>query len=114
MDERRKDKRGEVKSEINVIETEHGEAIGRLVDISPSGMRIAGESGVDIGKKMDLIIVLPKKIFGKTTIDIEVQCVWSNFNSDAQRYQSGFEFSEVSHEDSNTIIGLIMEEDKPS
>ena len=112
MNERRREKRGEVKSVINVIDSEDGENIGELVDISPSGMRMSGKLVVDIGKKMELILVLPKKIFGKKTIDIEVQCAWSNFNSDTQYYQSGFEFIEVSQEDSNTIIGLVMEQDK--
>ncbi len=112
MDERRKEKRGEIKSVINVIDSEDGENLGNLVDISPSGMRISGKSVVDIGKKMELILILPKNIFGKKSIDIEVQCIWSDLNSDTQYYQSGFEFIEVSQEDTNTIIGLIMEHDK--
>ena len=112
MNERRKERRGEIKSVVNVINSEDGENIGILVDISPSGMRISGKEAVDIGRKMELILVLPTKIFGKNRIDVEVRCIWSNHNPDTQCYQSGFEFVEVSQEDTNTIIGLIMEQDK--
>ena len=109
MDERRKEQRTEVDSGIEVSDGETGEKIGNLIDISPKGLRIKGEEPIEIYDHIKLVARLNEKIFGRTTITAYGQCIWSQSDTESDQWISGFEFYEVSHEDSNTIIGFILE-----
>jgi len=109
MDERRHEKRTAVYSDIDVINKDYDEKIGALADISPKGLRIEGDEQIEVDAYLNLQLRLPEKIFGKRTISLVGRCVWSQRNTDADGWSSGFEFFEVPQDDRSAIIGLILE-----
>jgi hypothetical protein len=112
MDDRREEKRTAVYSHIDVINKDYDEKIGTLVDISPKGLRIKSEEQIDVNEYLNLLLRLPDKIFGKRTISLIAQCVWSQRDTDPIYWSSGFEFFEVSQDDRSAILGLILEAEK--
>lgn len=112
MDERRTEKRTAVYSHIDVVNKDYDEKMGTLVDISPKGLRVKGEERVEVNEYYNLLLRLPDKIFGKRTISLVAQCVWSQLDADPNYWLTGFEFFEVSQDDRSAVIGLILEAEK--
>ena len=112
MHERRKEKRVSIYSHVDVIDREYDEKIGILIDISPKGLRVKGPEPIEVSDHVKIRLRLPERIFGKKAIDLVAECMWSNPDTDPQYWQSGFEFYDVSQEDSGAIIGLIIETEK--
>lgn len=112
MEEKRRAKRFTLHTSLKVINLEVGEKIGNLINLSPHGMMIKAPAPIDVGRKMELSLHLPKTIFGKECLDVEAQCVWVKPDSDPRYHQCGFEFIDVSTQDANIILGLIIEQDE--
>ena len=110
MEEKRRATRFRLRATLTVISLEMGEKIGDLVNLSPHGMMIKANAPIEVGKKMELSLHLPTKIFGKECLDVEAQCVWVKPDDDSQYHQCGFEFIDVSTQDANIILGMIMEQ----
>jgi hypothetical protein len=110
MEEKRRATRFTLRTSLNVISLEMGEKVGSLLNLSPHGMLIKAKAPIVVGKKMELSLHLPKKIFGKEHLDVEAQCVWVKPDTDPQYHQCGFEFIDVSSQDANVILGLIMDQ----
>ena len=112
MEERRKEKRTSIAGRIDVVDVQYDENIGTLVDISPKGLRLKGAEPIEAYDQLKLQLGLPDRIFGKKTIDVVAICMWCEPDAEENRWLCGFEFSNVSQEDSSTIIGLILETEK--
>ncbi len=108
MAEKRKEKRTDAKDVVTILDGENGEALGTLVNISPCGIGIRGEVKLHTDEERELLLLLDKPIFGEKRIHIDAQCAWSRNDSDTSYYLSGFEFTDVSPEDANLILGFIM------
>ena len=110
MAEKRRATRHELRDSLLVTDMDKGEKLGNLINLSPHGMLIKSESPLDIGRKMELGLHLATTIFGKEYLIVEAQCVWVRADDDSQYYLCGFEFVEVSTQDANIILGLIMDQ----
>lgn len=110
MTEKRRATRYELKESLGVTDMEKGEKLGALKNLSPHGMLIKTESPVEIDRKIELGIRLPTTIFGKEYVIVEAQCVWVKPAEDSQHHLCGFEFVDVSTQDANIILGLIMDQ----
>ena len=111
MTENRREKRTEIKNTVTVLNDENGYDLGILVNISPQGLGIKGEVEHHIGDEFEMILILDKAIFGAKRIFVDAKCVWTRADTDSSSYLSGFEFTHVSSEDANIILGFIMEQD---
>jgi c-di-GMP-binding flagellar brake protein YcgR len=109
MQERRKETRISIGHTVDVLDADYGEVIGKLVDISPKGLRIRGPEPVETCTELRLQLRLTERIFGHTTIGLAAVCVWSRPDEESGRYLNGFEFSRVSQEAGNLILGLILD-----
>lgn len=110
MAEKRRAIRYKLQDSLRVTDMEKGEKLGELINLSPHGLLIKGESPVEIGRKMELGLHLPTTIFGKEYLIVEAQCVWVKPDDDSQFHLCGFEFVDVSAQDANIILGLIMDQ----
>ena len=108
MEERRREARTAIHQTITVEDEVYKEALGTLADISPRGLRVSGEPA-EVGDEMRLSLVLPEPIFGKHSISVTALCVWCRQEEGTNQWLSGFEFSQVSREDTSLILGLILE-----
>ena len=76
---------------VEVYDTETQDLLGRVVDVSESGMMLVGDKphDSDAGPRR-LRMVLPKHADAPEVVELEAECRWSN---DAEQEQySGFEF----------------------
>lgn len=113
MDERRREKRTPVELDIDVIDWKYNEIVGKLIDISPRGIRVRGEEPIELYDEIHIQLNLPMRILGKKSVNAVAVCMWSKPDEDdSSLHDSGFEFHQVSQEDSSVIIGLIMELEK--
>lgn len=110
MADKRRATRYELRDSIRVTDMERGEKLGTLKNLSPHGMLIKAESPAEIDRKIELGLHLPTTIFGKEYLIVEAQCVWVKPDEDSQYHLCGFEFVDVSPQDANIILGLIMEQ----
>ena len=107
--ERRKEGRTPIALSIDVEDEYFNEKIGKLVDISPKGLRTIGPDPIEVNDELKLCLHLPEQILGKRTIRLTAECVWSMQEPETGHWLNGFEFSSVSEHNSSLIIGLIME-----
>lgn len=110
MNDKRKENRTEVKGNVDILNDQNGEDLGKLINISPRGMGIKSEVEHKVGKEHEMMLILDKAIFGIKRIFVDAECVWSKKDPDSPLYLSGFEFTHVSAEDANIILGFIMEQ----
>lgn len=109
MEERRRSPRVKLKDHFPIIDMANGRNIGNLVDLTPHGMLLRGKHIILDKAQMDLSLRLPKTIFGRRELDVLAKCVWTKPDDDQEFILSGFEFVEVTPQDANTILGIIMD-----
>lgn len=109
MAEKRRAARYKLQDSLRVTDMEKGEKLGDLINLSPHGMLIKSESPAEIGRNIELGLHLPATIFGKEYLIVEAKCVWVRPDDDSQCHLCGFEFVDVSAQDANIILGLIMD-----
>jgi hypothetical protein len=110
MQERRQSPRRRLQKKLSIINLNSDETIGELVDINPEGMLITSTAVIKLNHSMEMRLLLPVKIFGKSFLDVEARCMWTRQENDNTGFhQCGFEFTEVAPQDVGIIIGLIME-----
>jgi hypothetical protein len=109
MEERRRSVRRRLKQDVVVINAVNGDTIGNMIDITPEGMAIKSVCSMVTGSICEMRLLLPVKIFGKGTIDVEVRCVRSIQAEGCIEFMYGFEFVEVSSQNTSLLVGLIME-----
>ncbi len=110
MIENRKETRTTVKDDVIIFDSENGQTIGKLLNISPNGMGIRGEVKLFPGEEREFILNLKKAIFGVKKIYLSAQCIWCRDNNGEAPYISGFEFVDVTVESANLILGFILEQ----
>jgi hypothetical protein len=114
MEDRRREQRTTVNRTVTVEDAVYKEVLGVLTDISPQGLRISGEESLEVGDELRLRLLLPAPVFGKNAIIATAVCVWSKYDAASSQWLSGFQFSEVSRNDANLILGLILDSSKPA
>jgi c-di-GMP-binding flagellar brake protein YcgR len=113
MNEKRKECRTIITDEVLVFDADYNEKLGKLVDISPKGLRIKGNNQIEINEELKLRLQLETHIFGKNVISLYARCLWFKQDEETDSFFSGFEFCQVSQEDSNIIMGFILNSQRP-
>jgi hypothetical protein len=94
--------------DIDVMLARYDEKLGKLIDISPTGLSIRGDEPVEVFDQINLELRLKERILGKKTITVTAVCMWCEQDADPRCWLSNFEFYEISQEDRSAIIGLIL------
>jgi hypothetical protein len=109
MEERRREQRTTVTRTITVEDAVYKDILGVLTDLSPQGLRIFGADPIEVGDELRLRLSLPEPVFGKNAIIVTAVCVWSKCDAASGQWLSGFQFSEVSRDAANLILGLLLD-----
>lgn len=107
MEERRREKRHELDPQLQVLDGETGEELGRVVNISPQGLQILSTQRFNVDQNTTLQIILPQRILGKASLDVDVRCAWANPEG-----FYGMEFTRVAPTDSSVILALIIHQNE--
>ena len=109
IDDKRKLKRHRLIYYLRVCSMPSGLLLGHLIDITPAGILIVGESLLTVEQDFDLHMDLPGDIQGKGSILFQARCIWSRKDPAPSFYASGFQFGRVAPEDMHIIASLIQD-----
>lgn len=107
MNEKRTLKRRALVDQLEVRDVESGDVLGRLVDITPQGFLLVGPRPVETGRTYQARLELPEEIRGRSRVDLAVTSVWSKPDVNPRLFVSGFQISQATTDDVETIAGLI-------
>lgn len=109
MVEKRKFQRRHLIYYLRVFDRDTVNLIGHLVDLTSEGVMVISENPIEIGKTFHLRMILPKEIIGKEQITFDAVSKWTAKDVNPSFYDTGFEFQDISKE--NTIIITQLIED---
>ncbi len=90
---------------VKVMDTESGQVIGRVVDITADGLMMVGSINLEIGRVFSLRIVLPRMTDGKMDIAVQAETVWCKQDTNPKFFQTGFRFHNLLGND-----GFLLED----
>jgi hypothetical protein len=103
MSERRNRERKHTARYISVIDRDTDKPMGWLVDLSTEGMRLMGNVSVRSGSVLQLII----KINNTKEILVDAQSRWCQKNDNAELFETGFFFQDITEDNLTRIKELI-------
>ncbi len=103
MRERRKSLRRNTPHRVNVLSAADGHVVGRLVDITTSGMMVVTATRMLPGRSVSLRIPLPTMVNGRTEIDVTAKSIWSRPDSNPRYHRIGLVFEDLGPEEAYII-----------
>ncbi len=97
---------------LEALDRKTGQAMGRLVDISPHGIRLLSDDPITTRAFYNLRLNLPVAANDIDKLDVEAFSLWCDECPDQElpeHYNTGFELLNVSDESLDTITTLINE-----
>lgn len=114
MFEKRSKKRTQLLYYLNVSETNTGQDIGRVVDITTEGMRLISEVPVPVNRIFNLTLTLPEVFDGKKTIEFDAKSVQSNQLENSDFFDTGLQILDISEAEQSIVTKLIDEFEFPT
>ena len=109
MQDKRKLKRNVMQYSLEIHDTGTDEVAGWLVDINAEGLKISGDHMFDKNRRLELTIMLPEEISGKTTIPFTAKVRWCRHEANQQLTATGLQFEKISTEDYETLVGFMTQ-----
>lgn len=107
MRERRKYPRKDLLLFANVYDSKSDRLIGTLLNITLEGAMILSESKIDSDNVMELHIKLPENFTEKNELVFTANSRWCAPDINPEYYDVGYQFANVSEEDSKIIQAII-------
>lgn len=108
-DDSRRQKRLQINIEVTVIDFMTRIPIGRVVDLSESGMRVAANKIIMPDALFQFDLHFPKQYVATNIIRVGAQELWSVNNSQSNQYEIGFRFIDISGTDRTWIRNWVNE-----
>ncbi len=90
--EKRRKQRQEFRGGLDVVDPDTDQFIGRLTNLTSSGMRLVADYPVQIGTVLSVDIELPQPEDGRSRIDVRMQCRWCHRAVGESYFEAGFRF----------------------
>lgn len=94
---------------LQIYDAETQELLGRLVDISATGLMLISSEPVPVGRQLRLRVHLPQKVGGRQDIELEAISMWSRSTSHTEHHGTGFHFTKMDRDD-QTLLEQILNE----
>jgi hypothetical protein len=107
MLERRKYPRKDLLLFANVYDSKSGKIIGTLLNITLEGAMVLTESKIDQNNVMELHIKLPDNFVKKNELIFTANSRWCAPDINPEYFDVGYQFANVSEEDSQIIQAII-------
>jgi PAS domain-containing protein len=104
----RKQTRKRVGAVMRLFDRNTGLNIGRLVNISLEGFKLASKDEMLVGSRYPVSMILPETLAGSNTLSFDAQAVWCRPAEDmAGEYRIGFRIVKISENDLRILVQLI-------
>jgi PAS domain S-box-containing protein len=105
--ELRRHPRKKMLREMVMFDRTTGGNVGRLVNISADGFKLATRQAVDTGTVFSLSMVLPEQLLGVTTLSLAGRCVWSRAQDKPREFHAGFQITDISDTHRNVLQAMM-------
>lgn len=105
--ERRRSPRKRLSADLNLFDRSTGATMGRLANLSESGLRLVGKKPVAEGQRTTFSMVLPEVVRGSTTVSFDAIAVWAQEAGYGGDFVAGFRFTEIKPEAAEVIRFLL-------
>ena len=109
--EKRRKQRREFVHHLPVRDSSSGRLIGLLTNLTGSGMMLVSEFPLRVGKVLDVDLMLPEPIEGRSRIGIRMQCRWCHRRVNRRDFESGFRFVDTSFRQKLLLEALLTGEE---
>ena len=107
MVNKRKYERFQISFFLRILDKDTDKAMGHVVDISVSGMRVLTDRPVSQDRDYTLAIDLTKDINFEQEVIFTSKCVWIEQDLSSGAYNCGFQLQNVTEKDQAIILKLI-------
>ncbi len=107
MQERRKYPRKDLLLFANVYDSKSGKIIGTLLNITLEGAMVLSENRIDANNTMELHIKLPDNFVQKNELIFTANSRWCGPDINPEFFDVGYQFANVTDEDSQIIQAII-------
>ena len=98
-------KRSHLTFYLDVIDTDTGEVIGKVADITVEGLMVLSKTVLEAGTEKNLMISSTDETFGE--IEFTSECRWCKVDVNPDYYDIGFHVDHISDDDKQKIKDLI-------
>jgi PAS domain S-box-containing protein len=105
--ELRRHPRKKMLREMVMFDRTTGGNVGRLVNISAEGFKLATRQAIESGTVFSLSMVLPEQLLGVTTLSLEGRCVWLQAQDKPGEFHAGFQITEISDTHRNVLQAMM-------
>ena len=108
-DDKRMPRRRHLTYYPEILDSDDPSFLGRLIDMSTSGIMLLTETEVESDKLFNFEIKLPDEFEGKKEIHLKARSVWCKKDVNPDYFAAGFEIEDIGNEDEKFIVVLIFE-----
>jgi hypothetical protein len=109
LEEKRKFKRRNLVYNLEVFDTDTGEPIGRMVDITPEGLMLISHRSIKVDIVLHCELELPSEILGSKRVSFSAQTRWCRHDINPELFDTGMQFLDIASTDIESVIGLIVD-----
>lgn len=93
--------------DLTVFNRNTGENVGRLVNITESGLKVHCKKSVDRGDRFEFGMILPEPIQGSSTISFDAVNIWCREAAYSKEYYAGFKMMNLDVNIADVIEELV-------
>jgi hypothetical protein len=108
-EDRRKSKRVALFDDFHVLDSQTGELLGYLRDVSAHGFMVYGTLALVADREYKLAIVFPEPVAGETILELTATCRWRSFDVKRGFHISGFQFGELAVKERHIVEQMETE-----
>lgn len=107
MPSKRKNERVKPLDHFMVVDRHSEDFIGRVVNLSSGGVKVIGTKPIEKSQLYKCKLTLPAVIDGKSHLEFDAVCKWSEKNDFMHMYETGFQFEDISTKDQDILTTLL-------
>jgi hypothetical protein len=113
MHDKRKLKRRQLGVNLEMIDINTRQPLGRIVDLTTEGLMMVSSKPLDPGTFVQVRISLPEPVVGKKHLDLDMESVWGRRDINPDLHITGFQFLDPREESLQAIVGLMVKYGEP-
>ncbi len=107
VEEKRKQIRQKLSTEIDVIDIHSERRLGQLMDVSTQGLMMLSDVPISTNSIFELLIQLPVEIEGCKEIRLGVESLWTRESNDGTQHWTGFHVISIDDQDLHCIEAVM-------
>lgn len=107
VEDRRQLKRRHLIFYLRVFDIKTNKLLGHLVDITPQGVMLISEKTIPLNTDFELKMALPSKSGQMHAFNFKARSLWCDKDINPDFYDTGFQLTDIDHEDRKIIEDLI-------